>query len=290
MAATLFLAAMACAHPGSGIFVDAQGRVYFGDTGAGVWRLDAQGQLSLFHRRAYHWMAFDQKGAFAQAALGEWDNGSFERVTPPGAIPALILSSDYPVAVGHDGGIYYVPFRETGQREMIRRAPDGGRNVFAVLPADHSPKPMRWINGIAVAPDGTLFVSDNDAIYTIGRNGAVSTFRQSIQAPDCAVPLPDAPKLPYLRGLAVARDGTVYAAANGCRTVIAIPPQGPVRTVLKAEDPWSPTGLALDGGAIYVLEYLHTPGDDRREWTPRVRRVAADGTVTTLATVRRDGN
>ena len=104
---------------------------------------------------------------------------------------------------------------------------------------------------------------------------------------DCADPLPETPKLPYLRGLATAADGTIYAAANGWRTVLALPTQGPARTVLTAERPWSPVGVAAARGEIYVLEYLHTSGDDRKEWTPRVRKIAAGGTITKLATVQR---
>jgi hypothetical protein len=45
--------------------------------------------------------------------------------------------------------------------------------------------------------------------------------------------------------------------------------------------------VALHGNAVYVLEYLHTPGDDRRQWLPRVRKVDAGGHVTTIATVNR---
>jgi hypothetical protein len=82
-------------------------------------------------------------------------------------------------------------------------------------------------------------------------------------------------------------DGTVYAAANGCRAVIAIPASGKMRTVLRAEAPWSPTGVALFGSDLYVLEYLHTSGDDRKAWIPRVRKVGADGSVKTLAVVKR---
>lgn len=282
-------ASAAFAHPGSGIAVDARGQVYFVDTGRGVWKLDSRGKLTLIHTLAYHWMAFDGKGHFAQSrALGDFDRGSFERITPAGAVPALILSSDFPVAVGHDGGLYYVPYDRGGRRELVRRMPDGQRSVFAVLPAvAGGPEPMLWVNGIATAADGSLYVTDDNAVRKIGRNGQVSTFRDSIRAPDCETPLAGAPALPYLRGLAVAADGTVYAAANGCRTVIAIPANGAVRTVLKAEPPWSPTGVALSGGEVFVLEYLHTSGDDRTEWIPRVRKIGADGKVTTLASVER---
>ena len=53
------------AHPGSGIVVDAQGQVFFVDTGQGVWKIDAQGRLSLYHTLAYHWMALDEKPPLA---------------------------------------------------------------------------------------------------------------------------------------------------------------------------------------------------------------------------------
>jgi hypothetical protein len=282
---------VANAHPGSNIVVDSLGQVYFVDTGQGVWKLDLKGRLTLIHTVAYHWMALDEKGHFARSnALGEFDRGIFERITSVGSIPSLIISSDYPVAVGQDGGLYYVPYKPKGLREVVRRMPDGQRSVFATLPADSSPEPMLWVNGIATGPDGALYITDNDAIRKIDRNGTASTLREAIQAPDCADSLPDAPKLPYLRGLAVAPDGTIYAAANGCRTLVAIPPKGPIKTILKADRPWSPVGVALARDEVYVLEYLHTPGDDRREWIPRVRKVLRDGTISILATVQRTKN
>ncbi len=281
----------AVAHPGSSIVVDRTGQVFFIDTGQGVWKIDPEGRLTLVHKLAYHWMALDERGRFARSqSLGEFDRGSFERITPAGAVPALILSSDYPVAVGADGGLYYVPYNRQGDRELVRRMPDGERSVFARLPAYNGGKPMLWVNGIAAAPDGSLYTTDNDAIRRIDRNGAVAAVRDAIDLADCADPLPDVPKLPYLRGLALAPDGTIYAAASGCRSVILIPARGPIRTILKAERPWSPTAVALDGKDVYALEYLHTPGDDRTQWVPRVRKLGADGSITTVATVARRKN
>ncbi len=277
------------AHPGSSIAVDAHKQVYFVDTGQGVWKIDTQGKLSLIHTLAYHWMALDEKGHFAKSnSLGDFDGGSFERVTPVGAIPTVIISSDYPIAVGPDGGLYYVPYKPEGLRELVRRMPDGARTVITTLPTETGEKAAHWVNGIAVGPDGLLYFTDNDAVRRLEPNGGLTTVRESISAPDCSGD-PDlaVPKLPYLRGLALGPDGTIYAAANGCRTVIAIPRKGTIRTILRAERPWSPTGVALSGGDIYVLEYLHTPGENRREWVPRVRKIGGDGRITTLATVSR---
>lgn len=280
------IAAVAWAHPGTGIAIDSQGQIYFVDTGQGVWKLDRDGKLTLFHTLAYHWMALDEKGRFARSqALGNLDRGSFERITSAGAVPAFILSSDYPIAIADDGGLYYVLHNNKGKRELVRRMPDGTRSIVATLPDAVSPEPMLWVNGIAAGPNGSVYVTDNDAILKIDRS-EVSTFRDKIRAPDCTDPLPDVHP-PHLRGLAVAPDGTVYVAASGCRAVIAIPPTGAIRTVLKAENPWAPTGIALSGRDVYVLEYLHTRGDDRKEWIPRVRKVDAAGKVTTLATIKR---
>ena len=48
---------------------------------------------------------------------------------------------------------------------------------------------------------------------------------------------------PYLRGLDVGEDGIIYATATGCRGVVKITPDGKVETILKAEQPWTPTGV-----------------------------------------------
>jgi hypothetical protein len=46
--------------------------------------------------------------------------------------------------------------------------------------------------------------------------------------------------------------------------------------------PYSPTAVAVAKGEVYVLEYLHTASDVRKEWLPRVRKITRDGKVVTL--------
>ena len=53
---------------------------------------------------------------------------------------------------------------------------------------------------------------------------------------------------------------------------------------MKAERPWSPTGIAVHGDAIYVLEYPNQMDEKREEWVPRVRKVSRDGKTATLVT------
>ncbi len=43
---SIAFAAGISAHPGSGIVVDRQGRVYFTDTGRGVWKIDKEGNFT----------------------------------------------------------------------------------------------------------------------------------------------------------------------------------------------------------------------------------------------------
>jgi hypothetical protein len=77
---------------------------------------------------------------------------------------------------------------------------------------------------------------------------------------------------------------------NGYRTVVSIPLKGAVKTILRVERPWSPTGVALSGSTIYVLEYLRTSGDNRNEWVPRVRRITRDNKISTVVTIQRQKN
>jgi hypothetical protein len=65
---------------------------------------------------------------------------------------------------------------------------------------------------------------------------------------------------------------------------VKITADGKVETVSKAERPWSPTGIAVQGEAIYVLEYLDQQDENREDWIPRVRKIGRDGKATTLIT------
>ncbi|HEV8058834.1 MAG TPA: hypothetical protein VGP68_03120 [Gemmataceae bacterium] len=65
------LPAAASAHPGSGIVVDAQGQVFFQDSGGrAIWKIDAAGTLTkLSDKIGEHWMALDTEGHFARVGI-----------------------------------------------------------------------------------------------------------------------------------------------------------------------------------------------------------------------------
>ncbi|MBK5257576.1 MAG: hypothetical protein JJE39_16245 [Vicinamibacteria bacterium] len=118
-------------------------------------------------------------------------------------------------------------------------------------------------------------------------SGAITWIVRNVMVRDCKrlSEVEDAPAGAYLRGLAVAEDGVLFVAATGCRAVVRIAPSGTVTTILRTEGAWSPTAVAVAGGAVYVLEYDHRAAE--RVWPPRVRKIDAAGKVTVLATITR---
>jgi hypothetical protein len=289
----LFLlpAQMVSAHPSSGIVVDPQGQVYFQDiVGRAIWKIDAQGNLTKYYSKlGGHWMALDAEGSFSRTKLPH-----FERITPEVKKPALIVADGgSPIAVGRDGYLYYLcGFSRTnptnpGGPLFGRMSSEGKLTVLTPNLGDTVEK-FGGITGLAAGPDGYLYAACPSAVLKVGSDGKVSTLVHPIALEDCDEDFPDGNRnfpLPALRGLAVDTDGTVYAAATGCHRVLKITRDGKVEIILKVERPWSPTGVAVHGGEVYILEWTNANGRAVEGWTPRVRKLARDGRITVLATV-----
>lgn len=282
----------AWAHPGSGIVVDRKGQVFFMDTGAGVWKIDLKGRLVRVQGPAYHFMTIDHAGRFTEGQMPRGTGGELPVVGPD---PTLILSSDFPVVVGSDGAFYYPQPGKDGRVRVKRMTPSGNPTLLATLPAateigpDGKAVQAQWIHGLAAGPNGSLYYSERDAVRRIGPDGAVSLVAGGINVPECnRPPAVDDERLgPALRGLDVAPDGTVYVASSACSALLKITPEGTVSVVLRGSDAWSPTGVAISGDDLYVLEYRHIKAQRREDWNPRVRKVGRDGKVTVMATVER---
>ena len=270
------------AHPGASIFVSKDGTVYFVDTGAGIFSIDPSGRVVRREGPAFHWFAFDPGGRFRRTPWPSIPGAEFRSA---GVNPTVVLSSDFPVTIGADGKFYY-PDGTSGDRVRITAIePSGARSVRATLPPIHrAGQTITWLNGLAPAADGSLYYTEDRAIRKIDNRGRVSAIAENIVVANCsAVPGTDPGVGPYLRGLAVAADGSIYVAASGCGAVLRVTANGHVTTVLRATPPWSPTAVAINGSDVYVLEYLHTASDNRVEWLPRIRRISQSGRVTTLA-------
>jgi sugar lactone lactonase YvrE len=266
------------AHPGSGIAVDRLGQIYFLDTGSGLWKIDTRGTLVRITAPRFHWMTLDTDDRFAHVPLPSGATGDITRV---GTAPTLLLASDYPLAITRDGNLYYPSRRARGAALDVLRVNASGRSsILATIP-------LPYLNGLAAAPDGSLYYTENRAIHRVSSRGEVSTIVARVALSTCALIPGNEPNDPLLRGLAVDSSGTVFVAASGCGSVLKVTPSGQVSTVLQLDAPWSPTAVALFRGDIYVLEYLHTAVEDRLQWLPRVRRISADGKNAVIATVTR---
>jgi hypothetical protein len=276
-----FFAAGSSAHPGAAIAVSNAGVVYFVDTGAGVFSIGTNGQVVRREGPAFHWFAFDPDSRFRKTPWPFMPGAEFRSA---GINPTVVLSSDFPVTIGADGKFYYPDGTGGGRVRIVGIEPSGAKSIRATLPPIYrGGQTITWLNGLAPGSDGSLYYTEDRAIRKIDQRGHVSAVVVSLAVPNCtAVPGTEAEVGPYLRGLAVAVDGSIYVAAAGCGAVLRVDGKGHVTTVLRATAPWSPTAVAVEGSDVYVLEYLHTASDDRREWLPRVRKISRTGSVSII--------
>jgi hypothetical protein len=279
----------ASAHPASGIVVNSKGEVFFVHTGQGVGKIGAAGNLTYIHKvkGGGHFLALDAEGRFATQLTRQ-----FERITPEGVKPALLYASGgAPFVVNPDGNLYYGSgFPEgddltPGGLTLTRLTPGEKRTLFAPDLKTTLAKMKEAVTGLANGPDGALFVACPSAILKVKTDGTVTTLIHPVEVKDGEGAFGKEPYSPfyhppYLRGLAVTEEETIYAAVTGRRCVVRISKQGKVETVLKSEKPWSPTGVAVRGKDVFVLEYTNT--DKAQDWVPRVRKLGADSKVVIL--------
>jgi hypothetical protein len=229
-----------------------------------------------------HWLAIDENSGFTQARLPT-DSGRDWVLTAAGSNPTLIISTDFPLVVGQEGDLYFPSVRESNVR-ILRKSPTGGVTPFVTLPRSVAGPAIGWINGIATGPDGSFYYTENNAVRRISANGQVATIATVTALTDRPA-IPGSDTRPYLRGLKVDPKGVVYVADAADARVFKIAPDGRITTLLQLESPWAPTDVAIFGDIVYVLEFLHTPGDDRTEWMPRIRKITPDGRSTVILTV-----
>jgi hypothetical protein len=279
------------AHPGTGILVDKQGNVYFIHTGVGVAKISVDGNLTYVHRATDgHWMCLDQHGFFSQT-----QPTYFERITPKGMKPAIIYAGGgSPVVVSGDGNFYYCGSPNSdmhpGAKTLVRETPGKQQTLLAPSLETILNELQDGITGLASGPDGSLYASCWNSVLRVTMDGGVQKLVHPVVVSDCDDDPADHREanrgIPLLRGIDVDSSGTIYAAATSCHCLLKITSEGKVSTILKAERPWSPTGVAIRNGSVYVLEYTNANGPAEEGWFPRVRKIAKDGTITVIADLR----
>lgn len=298
LAVALF-AANARAHPASGIVVDAQGRIHFSDLET-VWRLDAQGRLTVFRPgvsgRHVHELTIDAEGNVYGADVSyesqKWISAVWRR-TPEGRETYLVAPTDNPprgLSIWRDaeGNNYFVEQNNHTKREtlLLKRSPRGDVSTLAggaYGHADGKGAQARFasVGGMTFGGDGSIYLSDGATLRRVSTDGTVRTLATKLDekfADDTSVGYGG------LFGLTVDGGGTTYVADYGNRRVLKITPDGKVSRALRAESLWSPTGVvATHDGKVLVLEVRFMPVDIYTG--PRVRELSADGSVRVLTVV-----
>lgn len=206
--------------------------------------------------------------------------------------PAAEATFSYPagVAVDRAGNVYV---SDSALHRIFLVTPDRMVSVYAGSGArgfaDGSPERAQFSapRGLALDATGNLYVADaeNDRIRRISPGGWVTTYAGSGEQGFCDGPVADA-RFNEPWGLSVDTAGCVYVADRGNHRIRRSSPDGTVSTLAGsgeqgfADGPPAeavfdePEDVAVDdGGVIYVADSNNN----------RVRRIGADGTVTTLA-------
>ena len=254
------------AHPAWGIVVAPEGTVYFADTERDrIWMITPAGRLrllasSLHSHALFHGadgylygenLAYDAPG---QRWLGaRWrahSDDSFEELLP--------LTADVPPGWGiirDAAGATYAVEQTATLARLLKRTSDGTVSVLAGgAPgyADGAGAQARFslLEAITLGADGALYVRDNDTIRRVTLAGAVTTLGGN--------PLGGVAHAPTngLLGLAADERGNVYVADMAARCVRRIHPDQRVETIWQSDWFWMPTGVALRGETVYVLENL----------------------------------
>ena len=288
--AQLGLASLSVAHPGSGIVVDAQENVFVADINRGLLKFSPDGKVTVVLKEAGHWMTLDVDKKFAGMDFQKSDHWPrwFKHRDVPGSELALISDGGSPLVVHRDGNLYYV----CGDERMIpaglqigRLSPDGKLKLVAPGLKARADE-LGGIKGLASGPDDSLYAITPGAVLKVKLDGTFTTVKERIVAPDCDRYLPpNTPTAhePFLCGITMGPRGEIYLAATGCRCVLKLDADGRVSAVLKAEAPWSPTGLTFHREDLYVAEWTNAHSE-QHDFRPRVRKVSRDGKVTVVGT------
>jgi sugar lactone lactonase YvrE len=288
----------ALAHEGWGIVVDRQGQIYFTDIPTNtIWRITREGKPEVFLSNKHsHALVMDEDGSIYgtqehhAAAIGSvWriaPDGSFSNVFTPAPSFALNL---HPFINDRDGNIYSTNSfsfpNQSGKAMLLKSTPDGNVTVLAGSTRGYrdgrgGEAQFSGIDGMAWAPDGSLYVTDGVYVRRVTMDGFVTTLGKG------GLTIPSYGE--DLMGLAVSPSGIVYVADYSQRRVLQLMPDGRTRTVVETGLIWSPTGITIVGDDLYVLEHLRMPlvilGDLGIGAYARVRKIS-EGSGDPIATV-----
>ena len=297
------------AHPGSGIAVDAQGRVFV-TVGAFVVMIDTNGQARTIVSdpknekffQLHHIRRAPDGGMVTASDIGDavWRftaEGSLSRFYP-GARQAGALrvgSGGDPFEVDAGGNIYAVNSWQFRFTQILMISPHGRISFVAGGDWGHADgagaqAKFADVHGgsLVAGPDGVLYLTDDGRyVRRITREGLVSTLAGGATTGFADGAGAEA-RFNEAMGLVVDDAGNVLVADSGNHRIRRITPSGQVSTLAGSGAKGSadglatvatftePTGVALGPeGEVFVLEVEKQ----------RVRRISKDGRVITVGRV-----
>ncbi|MFE7842180.1 RICIN domain-containing protein [Streptomyces sp. NPDC057474] len=213
-----------------------------------------------------------------------------------GPAASAVLTHPYGVALDSAGTLYFSEFSTHRVRKVTR---DGNISTLAGsgeadYGGDEGPAVSAHLNyprGVAVDSTGAVYIADagNHRVRKIATDGTISTFAGTGTAGSSGDgALATAAELDRPYGVAVDSTGTVYIADHNNHRIRKITPDGNIRNFAGTGEAGSagdgdaaesaqlnsPHAVAVDGaGAVYIAD----------AGNHRVRKVAADGTISTVA-------
>lgn len=243
-----------------------------------------------------------QEGAASPSASGSSSTGASSSGTPATA-DATKARFSLPLGIAVDGsGNLYVA--DTQNYTVRKIAPSGMVTTLAGTPGasgstDGTGAAARFsfLKGIAVDGSGNVYAVDNSAIRKITPAGVVTTLAGASGVTGDADGLGAAARFRQPWGIAADADGTLYVADTDNYLVRKISPAGVVTTHAGTRGMrgtangstatatfLGPKGIARDSaGNLYLTDWYGPPAPNIPEGNTFVRRIGADGSVTTMA-------
>ncbi|MBI2678842.1 MAG: hypothetical protein HYX28_08675 [Candidatus Koribacter versatilis] len=283
------VAATALAHPGWGIVRDVQGNTFFTDLKQ-VWKLAPSGELTVVVPHVHtHELVIDARGNLcgenlAYEAPDKWHD-YFWRRSPDGRVTTVIADggvtrgvSLLKDAAGNEYSVEQNNHTRT-RTVLLKRTPAGNvtevaGGAFGAKDGKGNAAQFGSVGGVAVMPDGSVFLVDGSALRKVATDDTVTTIARGLDQP--AKLLHGTGGLANPRsGLRLDPAGNAYIADFDNRRALKITPNGARVTAYESPLGWGPTGIWIEGEDLYVLEGRHPFGDGVRV----VRARGGKGTV-----------